>query len=271
MTSPSTTIAPSTAHMRAEWTLDSRPICSAVEAAIGPRESKPIGLLPPLVEVIVSYLKVNNGSIFGAREWETLCGKVGPVPALPLNIENIWQSACSAFPGKNVHETHMLVYIPATVDKKPLTLRSLGEIAMRYFPANAGGYGYICDSMVALQGNRPIERSYWVLMTKDVLSESRNKSYADQQAMVTELATKALAAYEVPGTLEAAACILVQYFSSHADSKTRLFSNSPTTYTRCQEKIERYHLVVGGFAPAGLNVFDDFDNNDIGVAVLRKF
>jgi hypothetical protein len=165
----------------------------------------------------------------------------------------------------------MLVYIPATVDKKPLTLRSLGEIAMRYFPANAGGYGYICDSMVALQGNRPIERSYWVLMTKDVLSESRNKSYADQQAMVTELATKALAAYEVPGTLEAAACILVQYFSSHADSKTRLFSNSPTTYTRCQEKIERYHLVVGGFAPAGLNVFDDFDNNDIGVAVLRKF
>ena len=220
----STSIALSTAHMRAEWTLDPRPICTAVYAAVGQAEQKPNGLLLPLVEEVVSYLKVNNGSIFGAREWETLCGKVGPAPVLPLNIENIWQSQCRAFPGKKVHETHMLVYIPTTVDEKPLTLNSLGEIAKRYFPTTYAGYGCIWEDIVAALGNKAtIERSCWVLMTKDVLPESRRKNYADQQTMVDALAQRAFATYEVPRALEAAVCILAQYFGSHTAFKTRVF------------------------------------------------
>ncbi len=47
----------------------------------------------------------------------------------------------------------------------------------------------------------------------------------------------------------------------------------PSTYTRCHEMLQGYHLVVGGFAPGGLYVpslhYDDDER--IGVAGLRKF
>jgi hypothetical protein len=76
--------------------------------------------------------------------------------------------------------------------------------------------------------------------------------------------------YEIPTTPQAITCILAEYFRS----KTRLFSDNPLTYTRCQEKVQGYHLVVGGFAPAGLDVdyhYRIYDYDDVGVAALRKF
>src|SRR5437899_3208608 len=125
-------ITPST--LNAEWAIDPRPIYHAVNAIIGQNSEKQ--MISDLVKLIVSYIKNEYmGSIFSAKEWETFCGKVSPAPALPHNIENIWQSQCPAFLGKKVYETHMLVYLPTIVNEKPLTLKSLGEIAKRYFPA----------------------------------------------------------------------------------------------------------------------------------------
>ena len=106
-------------------------------------------------------------------------------------------------------------------------------------------------------------------MTKDVLLGSSNKSYNEQQKIVAELAEKSLISYEVPETLQSAACILSQYFASNI----RLFSDSPLTYTRCQENVQGFQVVVGGFAVAGLEVdhYYVYDNEKIGVAALRKF
>ena len=106
-------------------------------------------------------------------------------------------------------------------------------------------------------------------MTKDVIPGSRNKRYGEQQKIVAELTEKSLISYEVPETLESAACILSQYFF---DSKTRLFSDKPWTYTRCKEEVQGCQIVVGGFALAGLHVdYYNYDDAVIGVAALRKF
>ena len=43
----------------------------------------------------------------------------------------------------------MLVYIPTTVDEKLLTLKSLDEIAKRYFPTTDAGYRCIWNPIVA--------------------------------------------------------------------------------------------------------------------------
>ncbi len=65
------------------------------------------------------------------------------------------------------------------------------------------------------------------------------------------------------------ACILSQYFF---DSKTRLFSNTPWTYTRCEEKVQEHQMAVGGFTPDGLDLLWNNDTfNNIGVAAMRKF
>ena len=187
--------------------------------------------------------------------------------SLPWNIAGILESRCPIFPEKRVIDTHMLVRLPKTLNGG-LTLKSLGELAKKYFSNSDNGYRYIWGPIVQELGDKSIDKSHWVLMTKDVLPGSRNKSLGEQQKIVAELAEKSLISYEVPETLESAACILSQYFGSN----TRLFTDKPWTYTRCKEKVQGYQTVVGGFAPTGLNVcHDDDDDDSIGVAALWKF
>ena len=176
----------------------------------------------------------------------------------------------SVFPEKKMKDSLMLVRLPKTLNGQ-LTLKSLGELAKRYFPNSDTGYKFIWPAIVNELGDKSIDKSRWVLMTKDVLPESRNTSYAEQQDIVANLAQKNLIGYEVPETLEAAACILAQYFGSN--TRTRLFSDSPwTPSTRCKENVRDCQTVVGGFALAGLCVnYYCHDGDSIGVAALRKF
>jgi F-box domain len=174
----------------------------------------------------------------------------------------------SVFPEKNAKDSLMLVRLPKTLNGQ-LTLKSLGELAKRSFQDSDTGYRLIWPAVIDELGDKSIDKSRWVLMTKDVLPGSRHTSYDKQKDIVANLAQKALIGYEVPETLEAAVCILAQYF----DSNIRLFSNSPRTYTRCKDKVQDFQTVVGGFTPSGLFIRNDFDYeyDAVGIAALRKF
>jgi hypothetical protein len=107
-------------------------------------------------------------------------------------------------------------------------------------------------------------------MTKDVIPGSRGEIYAIQEKMVQDLCTEN-EHYVVPTTLESIACCLARFFNTQ--EKERLFGDDPRTYTRCQERHEGHRVVVGGFAPAGLNVDISFawsPDDNIGVAAMRK-
>ena len=174
------------------------------------------------------------------------------------------------FPERTAKDSLMLVRLPKTLNGG-LTLKSLGELAKKYFPDNDMGYRYIWDGIVQELGDKSIDKSQWVLVTKDVLPGSRNKSYNDQQKIVADLADlaeKSLTGYEVPETLEFAVCILSQYFALNE----RVFSDKPSTFTRCKEKTQGYQTIVGGFDPNGLYASSPrYNQNYIGIAALRKF
>lgn len=174
----------------------------------------------------------------------------------------------SIFPERNAKDSLMLVRLPKTLNGG-LTLKSLGELAKNRFPDSDSGYRFIWPSIDQVLEDKSINKSHWVLMTKDVLPGSRAKSYSEQQKIVADLAEKSLISYEVPEILESAVCILSQYFGSNIS----LFSDNPCTYTRCKDNIISHQTVVGGFGPTGLRIdFDTFyDENFIGVAALRKF
>ena len=187
--------------------------------------------------------------------------------SLPKNIME--ELRRSAFPGKNIKKTHVLVRM-----LQVLSVKKLGEHAKKYFPGNAKGYRVIAVDLNGLDETpdelkEPADESVWLLMTKDVLPGSRNKSYIKQQKIVAELAQAALVSYEVPTTLEAVTCILAEY----SRSENRLFSDRPSTYTRCQKNVQGWQYLVGGFALAGLGVSHCYiyDRVSIGVAALRKF
>ena len=204
---------------------------------------------------------------FGAKQWaEHFFGIIVDEPPLPLNIHKILKSQCPfSEKGKKVEDTHVLVLIPGSFNGKPLTLKTFGEhVHLRYPELGQNGYRCLWDAAGECGGNG---KSHWVLMTKDVLSESRNKSFAAQQKKVEE---GGQGNYQVPEALDVVVCAISEY--ARSGGATRLLNDKPRTYTRCQDKIEGYQIVVGGFASAGLDVFcHNSDNDFIGVGALRKF
>jgi hypothetical protein len=195
---------------------------------------------------------------FGPADWEKYFGEVDPAPPLPANIDEILNSPCHYWPGKKVRETHLLFYVPSQVNGKPLTLNTLETLIQN--PKGGGHatkyrYYYVKD-----QHESKGTTAHWALMTRDVVPGSRNKTYKDQCALVK-------GGDEPPHLLDAATGILMH----HAKSGERLFSNSPSTYTRCQEKSNAFQTRVGGLSVDGLSLNIYYDYDDCGLASSRKF
>ena len=209
---------------------------------------------------------------FGTEEWSRYFGEIEEAPPLPAHIVDTLNGTCPFWPEKAVKDTHLLVLMPATVNGKPFSLNLLGELVQC---PQGGGYSTqyrVYDSDVREQfGAQPSTSSYWVLVTRDVLEGSRDKTYASQQALVAGHASRTGLRYALPGALEAATAILLHYVRSGE----RLYTDAPWTYARCQELVawngSHYPIVVGGFSSVGLLVY--IGSNVCffhGVAGLRK-
>jgi hypothetical protein len=206
----------------------------------------------------------------GPKEWEQYFGEVGAVSPLPENIDEILNSPCPFWEDKQVKDTHLLVLVSATVDGRPFTLNLLGGLIKN--PQGGGSkteYGYYDSAVQKKLGTRSPGSSYWVLMTRDVLPDSRSKTYNAQKALVAAHASRLDLPYEIPDALSAATAILVH----HARAGERLYTDDPYTYTRCQEKVGKndYPVFVGGFSSEGLVVFHSYIYDFCGVSCIRKF
>jgi hypothetical protein len=191
----------------------------------------------------------------------------------------ILDGSCPFWPDQLVKDTHLLVLIPATVGGVPFTLNQLGKLIQR--PNNGGHstkYRFYGDLVEAQIGEASPPRSYWLLMMRDILPDSRDKTYDAQKALVAAYASKLGLPYEMPHALAAAAAILLH----HAREGERLFGDNPWTFTRCQEMVgkNQFPVVVGGFSSEGLDVYYYFSivhgilydfSRSVGVSCLRKF
>jgi len=201
---------------------------------------------------------------FGPKEWFIYFGAhLRNVPRLPPNIAEILSSPCPFWPDKKVHETHFLVLIPETVNGQPFTLKNLGELVQK--PLQGNSTKYRCFDLGEYT-DPAAPPSHWVLMTRNVIEGSRNKYYPDQQTLLSQ---KSRGVYAVPNILDVTVCIFMEYVRSG----TRLYSDRPWTFTRCQEKYDaNWQLCVGGFALDGLDVYcNGVDNEYSYVGGSRKF
>jgi len=198
---------------------------------------------------------------FGKADWERFFGDVGVEPPLPKDIVEVLKSPCPYWGGKRIEETHLLVLIPQSVNGRPLTLSTLQELTQG--PKGGGSatqYRHYDGDVRKEHGDQPVPRSYWALMTKDVLPNSRNKTYGEQQALIK-------GPYTVPGVLEMATGIMMH----HVKRGERLYTDSPNTYTRCLEQVcgNQYRVVVGSFGSSGLDVCYGYDDGSCGVGAHR--
>ena len=210
---------------------------------------------------------------FGAAEWATYFGDVGVEPPLPTNIEQILSSPCIFWPGQKVDDTHLLVLIPNTVNGRPFHLNSLAELIKKPRKGNKTQYRYYNENIQRELGEKSFA-PHWVLMTRDVIPDSRNKTYKDQKALVQRNAQQSGISYELPTALEATTAILMEYVKTGNPLYTDNKLGEQWTYTRCIEKVDKdqWPAAIGGFSSGGLRVdvicFDRFDG---GVGCVRKF
>jgi hypothetical protein len=204
---------------------------------------------------------------FGKEKWAQYFGDIGVEPPLPPDIEEILQSPCPYFEGRTVAQTHMLVLIPETINGKPLNLKNLIELIKEPKDGNKTCFQPIWEKILKEHGDTPITKSRWVLMTKEVIPGSLNKSFAEQQELIAKNSN-----YSVPTLVEAAVCILMHY----VQTGKRLYCDDPYTFTRCQESVEDdeeiWQVIVGGFLRSGLGVnYYRYVSRNVGVGGLRKF
>lgn len=180
------------------------------------------------------------------------------LPSYPPELERFLREPCPFWPGKTRRETHIVVPLfPEAEDdglRVPFTLRILNQ-----FNNNSGGPEIEC----ILPFIPPISADkefHYAVMTKDVIPESRNKSYQDQIALLPE-------GYEIPGIFDAVRAILWE----NQSTGQRCFTDNPLTYTRCKENIPGSHFCVGGLNYF-LRIGNGFQNKEkYGIAAWRKF
>jgi hypothetical protein len=246
-----------------------------IRGLAAPHEGRRSTLEELRARVLVLERATVSETAFGAEDWFQYLGAIEGAPPLPEHIVDTLNGGCPFWPEKQVKDTHLLVLIPATVNGEPFSLNLLGSLIQR---PQGGGHSTkhrIRDRDVQEQfGTQSPVRSYWVLMTRDVLEGSRGKDYVSQKALVARHANRTGLPYELPGALEAATAILSHYVRSGE----RLYTDDPMTYTRCQELVAwdggNSPAIVGCFSSGGLTVSHDFLDdyyNGIGVAGLRRF
>lgn len=179
---------------------------------------------------------------FGKKKWAMYLGDIGEEPPLPQNIDEILKGPCPVFPGKTFAETHLLILIPSSVERRLLNLISLTDLVKSPEKGNQTDCQFGWNDWIRKLCNKTVDKSYWMLMTKNVLKPINNsywewttdflqrsknfspeESYAYHCNLVTSLAKKAQLDYQVPKVLEAAVCILTTYVSSGK----RLYNDSP--------------------------------------------
>ena len=197
----------------------------------------------------------------GADAWAHL-GDVGKEPPLPEDMEAILAEPCPAALGlerfgTTIGETHILVLIPATLNDKKLTLERF-----KTFLDSRDGPKITSWCPEDSENNHAVA-SYWALISKDCIQNSKNKTYVQQRQMVAQLGDR----YRLPKVIEMTFGLYLQEVTHHDN----LYANS---WARCKEmhSYGRYPIACCGFGGGGgVGYFYDSASHDlVGVGVLRK-
>ena len=199
---------------------------------------------------------------FGPIQWKDFFGEVTDVPDLPKNINNILDSHCPYFENKKISETHILCLIPQKLNGENLThsyLNSLIKSPKKGFPASY-------DRFDVREFDKAIDSTEWVLFLKDVIPNSRNKTFEEQKSLIKE-------GYTIPKSIEASVSIFTHYIRT----KEILYPNrSLRTYTICEE-IDGYDKLFLGCLDANgkMHTYFDYVNSSYkefqtGIGAIRK-
>lgn len=212
---------------------------------------------------VVPKLPELNLSIFGQAEWKEFYGfDIDNDPCqVPENIKQHARCLRRRFSGEEEAPLCSLFLIP-----KGLTLNKLKACVQN--PLKGPVTKFHKDSWAAIfqeLGRIKNDKSYWVLMTRDIIKGAKNLGYEVQKKRIAE---KGGFDCQPIYLIEAAVCCFTYYVTTG----NYLFGANPTIFTRCQDWVLAWPIVVGDYSAEGLRVLRKEDGGEsVGLAVCRKF
>jgi hypothetical protein len=194
------------------------------------------------------YPEVAERSI-GEKLWRELGAKdVGTVSKIPLGF----------YPDVASGE-FMLTWIPEFLDGKPMKdLNTIDEFLMQ---RTAKSIYYFSLADIGITEVKPF-KGHWFLMSKDLLKDSRRKTFSEQEKMLKD------ARYTVPHCLGAIVSILLHHRRTGELVYPEPSNGQRETFTRVQENTNSgYKIIVGNMTPTDLCIQEDFCNTVAGVTI----
>ena len=200
--------------------------------------------------------------VLGKAHWAHL-GDVGEEPPLPENIEAILAEPCPAALGlerfgTTIGDTHILALIPATLNGERLTLERFKTLL-----DSRDGPKITCWYPEGNENNCA-DFSYWALISKGCIQNSKNKGYKEQKQMAAQLGGY----YRLPKLIEMLFGLYLQEVAHHDN----LYASD--SWTRCEELSSdgRWPMACRGFGGGGGvdGHYRVYANFGVGVGVLRK-
>lgn len=167
---------------------------------------------------------------FGEKEWNLHKGNPGIETRIPF------QMYLNFDPSKEI-----LTFIPETINDVELTLTSLDSFVSSLFGLETI-YKFPLKSAGILEKNLKKTEAHWVILSKDVLPETRTKTFSELKSIFNAKG------FEIPNLVD----VVVSLFMHFLQTNEFLY---PSTFTSVLEANDyRCSLVVGNFSPKGLTI-----------------
>lgn len=214
---------------------------------------------------IVNQIPVKNVNVFDGEIWKKIYKFVidGEVPEIPIGLKKMVRCLDNKVTKNEAyHPSCSLILIP-----KGLTFNKIKDLLQSSHAQHFGfQFSEHCESLLLQEfGDVSIDRSYWALMTNEVVEGTQNLEYANQLYLIQkELGPH----YNVPNLLEGT----VNTLMNHAG--LGVFPYGPeSSNTHLEETFNEWNLVLGFTDSFELLIdyADDYDGDIIGAAACRRF
>lgn len=214
----------------------------------------------------------------GQAAWNLYWGDVGEVPAPSPELFEDLNGPCPILQNKPMAETHLVFWVPSTLNGESLTLQAIEKAAQRERFGKKQTRFAKADP-VALNDpevNKPLAKGYWVAMfvsdcAREVLKEAGTTSGDPQKVL-----NASCPGYELPSVREATIGCFMSWLSDpeiESPTTTILHARKFVCHTRCREKVEGQNVSVGAFTHClGLHI-DRFEKGAscVGVLPVRRY
>lgn len=214
--------------------------------------------------------------MFGQKDWNEYIGQIININSIPKKLTETLEAPCPFWEGKKIKDTHLLTFIPDKVNDTSFTLNLLGSLVSHLKKGHKTGYKYYSPPVKESIGEETLS-PHWVLMTKDIIPNTQNKNYKDQQDFVAQIRQRTQLKYELPTTLQAASTILLHYIKTGEYLFTNNDPSREWVFTRSLDEVsaDKWAVAIGGFSHEGIFIYRSpdflFDKRFVGVAGAIRF